>query len=101
MILDMWDPSPKRRKQPCYLADTVEAAVNRFPIYTERWTAIRVIKSKMEDGQLDDCHLTLKDLNTIANAFSGVMTGVFHERIEYPNTEENGRSQEGENKNED
>ncbi|MFY9177252.1 MAG: HDIG domain-containing metalloprotein [Caldicoprobacterales bacterium] len=98
-------PKPKKKETAIVmLADTVEAAVRSIPDPTpgkvERLIR-KLIKSKMEDGQLDDCHLTLKDLNTIANAFSGVMTGVFHERIEYPNTEENGRSQEGENKNED
>ena len=86
-------PKPKKKETAIVmLADTVEAAVRSIPDPTpgkvERLIR-KLIKSKMEDGQLDDCHLTLKDLNTIANAFSGVMTGVFHERIEYPNTEEN------------
>ncbi|NLJ59255.1 MAG: hypothetical protein GX339_10485, partial [Tissierellia bacterium] len=43
-----------------------------------------VIKGKLEDGQLDECDLTLKDLNTIAIAFSSVIMGIYHERIEYP-----------------
>jgi len=85
-------PKPKMKETAIVmLADTVEAAVRSMPDPTpskvERLIR-KLIKSKMEDGQLDDCHLTLKDLDTIANAFSGVMTGVFHERIEYPNIEE-------------
>ncbi len=46
-----------------------------------------IIKGKLQDGQLEECNLTLKDLNTIANAFSTIMMGIFHERIEYPNLE--------------
>lgn len=85
-------PKPKNKETAIVmLADTVEAAVRSIPDPTpgkvERLIR-KLIKNKMEDGQLDDCHLTLKDLNSIANAFSGVMTGVFHERIEYPNIEE-------------
>ena len=38
----------------------------------------------MEDGQLDGCELTFKDLDRIREAFETVLAGVFHERIEYP-----------------
>lgn len=44
-----------------------------------------IIKGKLEDSQLEECDLTLKDLNLIANAFSSILMGIFHERIEYPN----------------
>jgi hypothetical protein len=43
--------------------------------------------SKLDDGQLDRCDLTLKDLSTIADSFMQVLSGVFHERIEYPDLE--------------
>ena len=43
-----------------------------------------IIKGKLDDEQLEECDLTLKDLNTIANAFSATVMGIFHERIEYP-----------------
>ncbi|NLN41468.1 MAG: HDIG domain-containing protein [Clostridiales bacterium] len=93
-IDDFRYPGPKPKKKETaivMLADTVEAAVRSIsdptPGKVERLIR-KLIKDKMDDGQLDDCHLTLKDLNTVANAFSGVMTGVFHERIEYPNIEE-------------
>jgi hypothetical protein len=43
-----------------------------------------IIKDKLDDGQLDHCDLTLKDLNTVANAFMRVFGGYFHEREEYP-----------------
>lgn len=36
------------------------------------------------DGQLDDCELTLKNLNTIAETFTRILTGIFHHRVDYP-----------------
>ncbi len=36
------------------------------------------------DGQLDECELTLKDLNKITDSFVKVLVGIFHHRIEYP-----------------
>lgn len=38
------------------------------------------------DGQLDDCELTLRNLNTIAETFTRILTGIFHHRVEYPET---------------
>jgi cyclic-di-AMP phosphodiesterase PgpH len=36
------------------------------------------------DGQLDECELTLRDLNKIADSFIRILTGIFHHRISYP-----------------
>ncbi|MEQ8253753.1 MAG: hypothetical protein ABRQ28_04120, partial [Smithellaceae bacterium] len=36
------------------------------------------------DGQLDDCELTLQNLSTIAETFTRILTGIFHQRIDYP-----------------
>lgn len=84
------------------MADTVEAAVRAMtdPSNNKIEALIRkLIKEKLEDGQLDECHLTLKDLNAIATAFTGVMTGVFHERVEYPDVNlKEKQEQEGEQK---
>ena len=45
----------------------------------------RLIRGKLEDGQLSDCELSLRDIDLISEAFSGILKGVYHERIEYPN----------------
>lgn len=69
------------------LADSAEAAVRSMskPTPGKIEGFIRqIIKDKLDDGQLDECDLTLKDLDKIAVAFSRVLTGVFHTRIEYP-----------------
>ena len=69
------------------LADTIEAAVRSMKDPTPR--AIdqfieQLVRGKLEDGQLSDCPLTLSDIDKICSAFSGIMKGVHHERIEYP-----------------
>lgn len=72
------------------LADTVEAAVRSMPDPTPK--AIEefiehLVRSKLEDGQLSDAPITLRDIDKICNAFATVLNGVFHERIEYPNAQ--------------
>ena len=69
------------------LADTIEAAVRSMPDPTPK--AIdqfieRLVRGKLEDGQLSDSPITLRDIDEICAAFSSVLRGVFHERIEYP-----------------
>ena len=46
--------------------------------------ALRLVRGKLEDGQLSNSPITLRDIDDICAAFSGVLRGVFHERIEYP-----------------
>ena len=69
------------------LADTIEAAVRSIPDPTPK--AIeqfieRLVRGKLEDGQLSNSPLTLRDIDAICEAFCKVLNGVFHERIEYP-----------------
>lgn len=69
------------------LADASEATVrtlkNPNPQAIEQ-VVRRLIKERLEDGQLDESNLTLKELDVIARTFTRVLTGVFHQRIEYP-----------------
>lgn len=44
------------------------------------------MRGKLEDGQLSNSPLTLRDIDGICEAFAKVLNGVFHERIEYPST---------------
>ena len=69
------------------LADSVEAAVRSMVEKTEgkmEGLIRKIIKDKLDDGQLDHCDLTLKDLDMVAKAFMRVFGGYFHEREEYP-----------------
>jgi len=69
------------------LADSVEAAIRSLqkptPGRLEGLTR-KIIKEKLQDGQLEECDLTFKDLDKIASAFVRVLGGIFHSRIEYP-----------------
>lgn len=69
------------------LADAVEAGVRSLskPSASRVETMIRrMIKEKLEDGQLDQCDLTLKEIDQISESFIYIMSGIYHSRIEYP-----------------
>lgn len=69
------------------LADSVEAAIRSLskptPGRMEGFVR-KIIKEKLNDGQLEASDLTFKDLSLIAEAFTRVLTGIFHPRMEYP-----------------
>ncbi|MCL4516939.1 MAG: HDIG domain-containing protein [Firmicutes bacterium] len=69
------------------LADSVEAAVRAVSKPTPgrvEGLVRKIIKDRLAYGQLDECDLTLKDLDLIARAFVRVLSGIFHARVEYP-----------------
>ena len=69
------------------LADSVEAAVraNRDHSSESIQAVIRnIFQDRVADGQLDECELTLRDLDQIRTIFAVVLQGIFHPRIEYP-----------------
>lgn len=69
------------------LADTVEAAVRAMPDPTPekiREMIRKLVRGKVDDGQLDESPLTFRDVEQVCEAFGTVLNGVFHERIEYP-----------------
>jgi cyclic-di-AMP phosphodiesterase PgpH len=73
------------------LADAVEAATRSIDdpsIAKLKATIEGIIKSRFEEGELDECELTLKDLNRIREAFFKVLVGIHHPRIKYPGQEE-------------
>ena len=80
------------------LADTIEAAVRSMadptPQSIERFIE-RLVRGKLEDGQLSNSPLTLRDIDKICEAFCTVLNGVFHERIEYPNVTVPSRFEDG------
>ena len=48
-----------------------------------RWSA-RIIDERIDDGQFDECDLTLRDVEQIREAFVGQLLGMYHTRIAYP-----------------
>jgi len=81
-------PKPQTREAGIImLADSVEAAARSLPDPTPaklRNQVKKIIGNIFNDGQLDECELTLKDLNAIAEAFIDVLTSMYHSRPEYP-----------------
>jgi putative nucleotidyltransferase with HDIG domain len=69
------------------LADAVEAAVRSLPnpnVDNIRAMVRKIIRDKLNDRQLEECDLTFKDLDVLADSFCKVLEGVYHKRIEYP-----------------
>lgn len=81
-------PKPQTKEAALVmLADACEAAVRSIakPNVNRIEAIIRkIIRERLTDGQLDECSLTLKDLNVIGDIFIRVLSSMFHTRIEYP-----------------
>lgn len=81
-------PKPQSREAAILmLADTVEAAARTLSDPTPN-QIIGMIKhiayNNFSDGQFDECDITMKDLDLIAQAFVRVIMGMQHRRIDYP-----------------
>lgn len=74
------------------LADAVEAATRSLgsqSVAKIEKLVQRIIADIFENGELDECELTLKDLNVIAREFIHVLCGIGHtRRVEYPDADE-------------
>ncbi|MDT8318200.1 MAG: HDIG domain-containing protein [bacterium] len=93
-------PGPKPQTKEAglvMLADAVEAVSRTIQDPTPaRIQAVvkKIIGEIFVDGQLDECELTLKDLNQIANSFNRILNGIFHARIDYPDLDKNDKNGE-------
>jgi len=83
-------PKPQTREAGLVLlADGIEAASRTLVDPTPariQGLVVKIIQNAFVDGQLDECELTLKDLALISASFTKILTGIFHHRIEYPET---------------
>ena len=79
------------------LADSVEASSRTLTDPTPariRSHIDKIIKTIFSEGQLDESELTFKDLHYLSESFQRILTGLFHQRIAYP--EKNIREAQGE-----
>lgn len=80
-------PKPNRKETAILmLADAVESAVRAMKGATvDQIENIidKIIVERLNDGQLADSPLTLKDLKVIASTFSRILRGMQHNRIKY------------------
>ena len=89
-------PGPKPRTKETgivMLAEAIEAQANSLKNPTlEKFEIMidKAIRSRLEDGQLDECPLTMEDLQKIKGRRDGkhgllpVLSGLYHSRPEYP-----------------
>jgi len=91
-------PRPQTREAGLVLlADQVEAASKTLTDPTPariQGLVQKIINNVFADGQLDTCELTLKDLHLIAKSFNKILSGIFHQRINYPVSAEKKKSNE-------
>lgn len=83
-------PGPKAQSKEAAvvgIADSVEAAVRslRKPTVEQVESMIeKIIKSRLDDHQFNECDLTMRELDLIAQTLKETVMGIFHSRIEYP-----------------
>jgi cyclic-di-AMP phosphodiesterase PgpH len=83
-------PGPKpqfREAALVMIADSVEAASRAMPSPTSDELEVlvqRMVNVVFSEGQLDECDLSLRDLNVLARSFLHTLVGIYHARPEYP-----------------
>ncbi|SDL41407.1 HD family phosphohydrolase [Halarsenatibacter silvermanii] len=96
-------PKPQSKEAAILmLSDIVEAAVRSKNFDKTDPNRIEnlvrgLIREKLLENQLDESELTLQELDTIAESFTKILTGIYHQRVEYPeDLEEEFQDVEGE-----
>ncbi|MEJ2068927.1 MAG: HDIG domain-containing protein [Syntrophobacterales bacterium] len=81
-------PRPQTKEAGLVLvADQVEAASKTLTDPTPariQGMVQKIINNIFADGQLNECELTLKELNLIAKHCNKILSGIFHHRVTYP-----------------
>lgn len=91
-VADFTYPGPRPRSREtaiAMLADSVESATRTLQEPTpERIRDLinSIVASKVADGQFDEAPLTFADIAAITDAFVKALSGVYHHRIDYPQT---------------
>ncbi len=84
-------PRPQSKEAALVLlADSIEASSRSLPEVTPeklRAHIQKMIALRLQEGELSECELTMRDLGTIENTFTHVLRGVLHQRILYPGQE--------------
>ena len=89
-------PGPKPQTKEAalvMLADIVEATTRSMQDKLGKEVQIedvvrRSVKQKLDEGQLDECQLYISDLEKINESFTKLLTGMYHQRITYPERNE-------------
>ena len=80
-------PKPQTKETAIVMiADTVESASRTLKEYSQEGLETfinKLIVEKLNDGQLSECPLSLKDLKIIAETFGKSLRAIHHQRIKY------------------
>jgi len=91
-------PGPRARTRESgiiALADMIESASRSLKKPTPakiRTMVDELVRAKINDGQLDNCPLTLRELAIVKDSFSGTLRSMLHSRIDYPKGDEQSAS---------
>jgi len=89
-------PRPRSRESGIVsLADAVESASRSLQKPTPpkiRALIDEIVKSRVAEGQLDQCELSLRELAMVKERFAKTLRSMLHSRIDYPKEEEKGSS---------
>ena len=81
-------PRPRAKEHAIVmLADSCEALVRASQPRTHEEIdelVNGVFAERLAEGQMDDCDITMRDLQEVAASFRGTLRAVYHPRIEYP-----------------
>jgi len=95
-------PRPRTRESGIIcLADTIESASRSLhkPTPARIRTLIdELVRTKINDGQLDDCPLSLRELALVRESFSSTLRSMLHNRINYPSREDDRSAGSGKKK---
>ncbi len=87
-------PKPRFKESAIiFFADSVEAATRSLQKVTHHSVEElleSIFQDRLEDGQLDECPLTLEEIAKIKESFTKTTLNMLHSRIEYPDDEPNG-----------
>jgi cyclic-di-AMP phosphodiesterase PgpH len=78
-------PGPKAQTKG--IADSVEAAVRSLSQPTPELIESlvrKIVADRLQDGQLNECDITMREIETVSEALCETLKGIFHSRIEYP-----------------
>jgi hypothetical protein len=81
-------PKPQTREVAIVsLADSIESAARSLERVTPQkieQLITDIIRKRVADGQLDDCDLTFRDLQSVAESFRHTLSSMMHSRVAYP-----------------
>ncbi|NIO48487.1 MAG: HDIG domain-containing protein [Candidatus Aminicenantes bacterium] len=81
-------PIPKSKEAALImLSDSVEAAARSLKtpsLPSLRKVITDIFNNYIQDGQLDDCYFSFKELQTVASTFLSTLYSIYHPRVEYP-----------------